>query len=236
MMDYYPALLLIHARNDRGSSGLDAEGLRQVAREHWPKMTAEWIERVVERAIAQRSEGQRRIDPKTVDLKHPSVREREFMAASRTAKGPAKEEVAEFVRVQVTAEREIDNEELHRRACKHFSADVSRARTSALARKVRDSLSPSTNGSSKKPKPATSESRPKPPPAQKVSEAPAPKATPPASRIVTPKGDGRLGNTLQLSEDLDGFVRLFVDMRGLEKTTAHRAAAAVHAALAGEAA
>ncbi len=166
MEDYYPRLLLIHARSKRGVSGFDFEELREIAKEHWPKMAAEWIERITRRAIEQRGTGQRRIDPKTVDLQHPTKREAQ-MTTLTTGR------LKDWLRKQLRAEPTIDNDELERRANQEFGASkVSRrslGQTAGFIRRELDDAQPSTNGA-RPPAPSPSAAEAEPTPATDATE------------------------------------------------------------------
>lgn len=222
--ELYPRMLLMTAADTASEEQLNVQ-----AEEAWPSMDPTRRRRIVDRALEVRDDrtGQRRINPATVaELTHPSEREKQTMAASRMAKKPSKEEVGAFVHSQVDAEPDVDNQELHRRACKHFGTDISRARTSAFARQARDVVSTSTNGNGSAPAPKSVE--PERPRSAAKEQGPRGPNTPQAPSRP------RLG--VQVSQDLDGSAHLYVDIRGLDSATAHRAAAALHGALAGVAA
>lgn len=146
-MDYYPSLLLIHARQVRGVSGLDADELREIAAEHWPSMGAEWIDRIVRRAIEQRDSEQRRIDPATVDLQHP--RAREAMTVATTAN------IQKRIRTELQERPEATNDELYEAVHEQFPG-VSRRQLGINAGHVRREMEaqPSTNGNGAKPEPS----------------------------------------------------------------------------------
>lgn len=156
-MDYYPSLLLIHARQVRGVSGLDADELREIATAHWPSMGAESIDRIVERAIEQRDAGQRRIDPKTVDLKHPSVREQEKMGLTNASRERLTEWTRQAVADHTDPAAEGVGAEMHRQAQSELGIHLSYSSfryTYFMPALEALGAQPSTNGNGAKPKPS----------------------------------------------------------------------------------
>lgn len=251
-MGKHPGFLFELARQKRrGVSGLDADELRKVAREQWPKMADEEIGRAVEKAIEWRARTQRRLDPATTDVQDPR-REGGDM--------PSTAEMRTFIEALIDDDPAIGYDEINREVGKRFETDVSQYQTSQIARHIRTDRK---DGNARQPEarapdaPSAEDAEPDAGPATEpveggVSGPPArqPRTTP--VEVTPPAASGGNGDveyserttherrlaigrrTDRVQVDVDpesGRARLFIDVE-VDRVSAYRIQAAVLSALA----
>lgn len=156
----YPGRLLFMVANEHETEHVPRAEIRAIAARRWSDLPAAELDEIVDRAIAERDREPKagtRIDPETVNLRHPSEREGRTMAD--------KDQVQEAVRLEIEADPEVDYGTLNARVAERLGMPVRRAQTSAFARQVKDELEggPSTNGARPPaPNPSAAEAEPTP--------------------------------------------------------------------------
>ena len=225
-----PGMLLLKA-----TPGAGADELAELAEKTWPKMEAERRAKIVQRAIEVQEEKRgRRVDPADVEgLVHPSRRD-ETMAV------PSKSQLWAFIRALIEDDPEIDYGEINQEVNKWSDEEVSRSKTSQIARAIREETEApaaaepaetvALEASSSNGHQVTQE--------RKTVDVPADRVEVSERASLERRVDfGARTNRVQVDADPEsGHARLFVDIGGLTAAAAWRIAAAVQTELAKEAA